>query len=69
LYSPEGELLDTAQVILDPESRISRILHEIFDPSKLGMGGFIEVESDQPLAGIETLFRNNLEALAAIVAQ
>jgi hypothetical protein len=69
LFSPAGELLDSSQIFIESRSRISKLVNELFTTPDLNIGGFIEVESDQPLAGIETLFRNDLEALAAIVAQ
>jgi len=69
LYSAAGELIDTAQFSLEPRSRVSRLVNEFFSGPVPDVGGYIEVHSDQPLAGIETLFTNDLGALAAIQAQ
>ena len=63
------DLFASAQVRLEPNAKTARLLSELVPRTRSradGDGGFVFVQSNVPIFGIETIFSNNMNSLAYV---
>jgi hypothetical protein len=65
----DGDLLHQKSIVLAPNARVSRMLHEYASEFGNRNAAYIRVFSDQALVGIELFFRDDLEVISAVEAQ
>ena len=66
VYSKEGDLIGTIEIELDQGQRVSRFLRE-FIPSSAGqVGGYVVVDSTEPIVGQELFGSQRSVFLSAV---
>lgn len=69
VFDPEGTLVASLQLLLEPGEREVKLLKEWFVDFPQLSGGYIKVSSTQGIVGLELFFADNQELMAAVPAQ
>ncbi|MFQ5739254.1 MAG: hypothetical protein ACE5JX_09580 [Acidobacteriota bacterium] len=68
VHLPDGELIASRELQIGPGEREVKLLSEWFQGLPEMVGGYIRVEADQPIVGLELFFTNDTELLATVPA-
>ena len=68
--NPDGSLIGSGPLTLQPGAKTSRLLREVIPQTqtRASDGGFLFVQSDVPVFGIELFFSRNLQILSNVAA-
>jgi hypothetical protein len=69
VHKSDGETVRARDAFLEPGQRLTSLLIDLFPDLPAQVGGYLRVRSDQPLAGIELFFADNLQFVSAVGAQ
>ncbi len=69
VFSSDGQLNSSTQLQIPAGGRIAGLLPELLDGLDDQIGGYIKVDSDSGLVGLELFYANSLEYIAAVEAQ
>ncbi len=69
ISQPDGVVVGDVELPLPAGSRRTRLLTELFANLPEMAGGYIRVDSSQPIVGLELFYGTNQETLAAVPAQ
>lgn len=68
LFSPQGQLVGSGTSSLGPGTRLSQLLVELVPESSRQMGGFVILQSEQPLVAQQLFGTVNLRILSSVPA-
>lgn len=69
VHRSDGATVATRDLALQPGERLSQLLRDLFGPLPELLRGYVRVESDQALFGLELFYTDNRETLAVVPAQ
>jgi len=69
VFDPDGNLLNYTEFSIPPGGRDTRLLKEYFSDFGEQLGGYITLDSDRAVVGLELFYSDNLEFISAVMPQ
>jgi hypothetical protein len=69
VFDPDGNMVEHTEFSIPPRGRDTRLLKEYFSDFGEQLGGYITLDSDREVVGLELFYSDNLAFISAVLPQ